>query len=404
MNIEQIRQDFPILSRKIDKHPLCYLDNAATTQKPQQVIQTISDFYSETNANIHRGIHSLSEESERAYENARAKVQTFLNAKKAEEIIFTRGTTESINLVAHCFTNGFLKKGDEIIVSEMEHHSNLVPWQMACKQSGAKLRKLPFDEKGELEINKLPNLLNDKTRLLALTGVSNVLGTRNPVEKIIRMAHSAGVPVLIDAAQLVQHERIDVQEWDCDFLAFSGHKIYAETGIGVLYGKEDWLEKLPPYQGGGGMIDHVSFNTTTYGKLPFKFEAGTPHYVGAVSLNTALNYIDSIGLDKIAKHESSLIGKATQALSSFPGIHILGNPEKRVGAISFNLEGIHPTDIGMILNKLGIAVRTGHHCAQPVMQHYGIDGCVRASFACYNTAEEIETLLKGLEKAQSMLL
>ncbi len=401
-NLLSRRSDFPILSREVYGRPLVYFDNGATTQKPLCVLQTIERFYREINANIHRGVHKLSEESTREYENAREVVRKFLNARKTSEIIFTSGTTASINLVAYSFGEVFVRQGDEVLVTEMEHHSNIVPWQLLCERKGATLKVLPFDSNGELMLNKLPELLTPKTRIVAVTQVSNTLGTVNPIAEIVRIAHSQNIPVLVDGAQGVKHGKIDVQQLDADFYAFSGHKIYGPTGIGVLYGKEEWLERMVPWQGGGDMIATVSFAKTTFNELPFKFEAGTANYIGAAGLATALNYYSSIGPDIATAYEDELLKYATRKLTEIDGLTIYGNAPEKAAIISFLLNGIHPYDTGMILDKMGIAVRTGNHCTQPVIDHFGIDGTVRASLAFYNTFEEIDRLVEALHKVKEM--
>lgn len=401
-NLISRRSDFPILSREVYGRPLVYFDNGATTQKPLCVLQTIERFYREINANIHRGVHKLSEESTREYENAREVVRRFLNARKTSEIIFTSGTTASINLVAYSFGEVFVRQGDEVLVTEMEHHSNIVPWQLLCERKGATLKVLPFDSNGELMLNKLPELLTPKTRIVAVTQVSNTLGTVNPIAEIVRIAHSQNIPVLVDGAQGVKHGKIDVQQLDADFYAFSGHKIYGPTGIGVLYGKEEWLERMVPWQGGGDMIATVSFAKTTFNELPFKFEAGTANYIGAAGLATALNYYSSIGPDIATAYEDELLKYATKKLTEIDGLTIYGNAPEKAAIISFLLNGIHPYDTGMILDKMGIAVRTGNHCTQPVIDHFGIDGTVRASLAFYNTFEEIDRLVEALHKVKEM--
>jgi len=402
LNVNKIRADFPILNQKIHGKDYVYLDNGATTQKPIQVIDAVSDFYKNTNSNIHRGVHFLSDQSTKAYEGVRKKVQTFINAEQENEIVFTKGTTDSINLVAFSFGEKFFKEGDEIIISAMEHHSNLVPWQMLCERKGAQLRILPFNKKGELELDKLPGLLNKRTKLLAVAHVSNSLGTINPIKEIIEQAHKANVPVLIDGAQGIQHTIIDVQDLDCDFYVFSGHKIYAETGIGVLYGKEKYLKEMPPYQGGGDMVDHVTLEKTTFLEAPFKFEAGTSNYVGAVSLGVAIDYIINIGLENIAKQEADLLKYATEELEKIEGLTIYGKAKNKTATISFLLDKIHHYDTGMILDKLGIAVRTGSHCTQPVMDFLEITGTVRASFAFYNSKDDVDRLVAGLLKVKEM--
>ena len=403
LDINKIRSDFPILNQKIHGQPLIYLDNAATTQKPRLVLDKIVDYYSTCNSNIHRGVHFLSERASGVYEAVRAQVGRFINAADPSEIVFTRGTTESINLVAASFGEAFVHPGDEIIITEMEHHSNLVPWQNLCQRKGAVLRILPFNDDGTLATDQLESLFSATTRLLSLTHVSNVLGQINPVREIIALAHAHEVPVLIDGAQSIQHLAVDVQDLDCDFFAFSGHKMYASTGIGVLYGKRKWLEVMPPYQCGGGMIDRVDFAGTTYGGLPLKFEAGTPHIAGTVSLSAAIEYIQGIGMDRILAHEADLLDYASQQLQTLDGITLYGRGNRRCGAISFNLADIHPYDAGMVLDKMGIAVRTGAHCAETVMKHYGITGTLRASFALYNTRDEIDRLILGLQKARRLL-
>jgi cysteine desulfurase/selenocysteine lyase len=403
IDIGEIRDDFPILERKIYGRPLVYLDNAATTHKPKAVLDRIMEFYTNSYGNIHRGAHYLSEQATAAYEDARAKVAAYINAKNTFEIIFTRSTTESINLVADSFGTAFIDEGDEIIISEMEHHSNIVPWQVICERRGAVIKVIPFNDDGILMTNKLKAMLTEKTKLLAVTYVSNVLGTVNSIKEIIKTAHAYDVPVLIDGAQAVQHFPVDVQGLDCDFFAFSGHKIYAETGIGVLFGKEKWLEAMPPYQCGGGMISSVRFDKTTYADPPLKFEAGTNNFAAAVSLAAAIDYINKIGISNIAAHEQGIIKYAVKKVGDIDGVKIYGNTTERCGAVSFNLDGIHPYDACMILDKLGIAVRAGTHCAEPVMRHYRMKGCVRASFAMYNKHEEIDELIAGLQKARMML-
>ncbi|MDR1698379.1 MAG: cysteine desulfurase [Prevotellaceae bacterium] len=403
LNTTQIRQDFPILSETIYGKPLVYLDNGATTQKPRAVVEKIEEGYYKHNANIHRGVHFLSQEATEAHEAARETVRRFINARTTSEIVFTRGTTEAINLVASSFGE-LCSAGDEIIVSQMEHHSNIVPWQFLCHRRGTVLKVIPFDEKGELRLDELEKLITPKTKLIAVTQVSNALGTVNPVKEIIAKAHERGVAVLVDGAQSVPHFTVDVQDLDADFFVFSGHKIYAPTGIGVLYGKEKWLEKMPPYQGGGEMIDKVTFEKTTFNVLPFKFEAGTPDFIGSTALAEALRYVSAIGMDSIAKHEQALVAYTLKKLSKIEGIRFIGEPKQRSGLVSFLVGDIHPYDMGSILDKLGIAVRTGHHCAQPVMDAFGIDGTVRASFGLYNTAEEIDVLAAGVERARKMFV
>ena len=404
MNINDIRKDFPILNQKIYGYDLVYFDNAATTQKPQCVLDSIMKFYTQYNSNIHRGVHYLSEKATEIYEAARLKVKDFINAKSRTEIIFTKGSTEAINTLAYSFSQRYINAGDELIISEMEHHSNIVPWQLYAQNKGAIIKVLPFNDNGELLLDQLENLITERTKIVCVTFASNTLGTVNDVEKIIKTAHVHGIPVLVDAAQAIQHIKIDVQKLDCDFLALSGHKIYAETGIGILYGKEKFLEELPPYQGGGDMIKNVSFAKTTYAELPLKFEAGTSNFVGAGSLHTALDYVDSIGLENIAAHEAEILTYATQKVEQIGGITIYGRAKNKVSVLSFNIDGAHHYDTGMILDKLGIAVRTGTHCTEPIMQHFGITGTVRASFALYNTFEEVDRLVEGIVRAKKMLV
>jgi cysteine desulfurase/selenocysteine lyase len=402
LQLEQIRKDFPILSQKIYGKPIIYFDNGATTQKPQVVIDTINRFYSEKNSSIHRGVHLLSEKSTEAYEQARETVRQFINASSSNEIIFTSGATGSINAVAFSFGEKYISAKNEIIISEMEHHSNIVPWQMLCERKGSKLKIIPFTPEGELDIDQYKKLFSENTKLVAVTHVSNTLGTINPVKEMVKLAHDHGIPVLIDGAQAIQHGHVDVRDIDCDFYAFSGHKVYAPNGIGVLYGKEKWLDEMPPYQGGGDMIDCVTFEKTTYNVLPFKFEAGTTNYSGAIGLKVALDYISSVGLDKIAIHELELLEYATAKLKKIEGLEIYGNARKKISIISFLLENIHQYDAGMVLDKLGIAVRTGTHCNQPVMDFYNISGTLRASMVFYNTKEEIDRLYEGLLKVKEM--
>jgi len=401
-NLEDIRKDFPILSRKVNGKPLVYLDNAATSQTPQQVIDVIVDYYSNYNANIHRGVHTLSQEATDAYEQARQKIQTHFNAKFAHEIIFTSGTTHSINLVANGFSS-ILKKGDEIIVSALEHHSNIVPWQMLCERTGAVLKVIPMNQDGELIMSEYDKLLSNKTKLVFVNHVSNALGTINPIEYIIEKAHQFGVAVLVDGAQACPHLKPDVQALDVDFYVASAHKICGPTGVGMLYGKESWLKKLPPYQGGGEMIAEVTFEKTTYADLPHKFEAGTPNICGGIAFGAAIDYMNAIGFDNIASYEHELLQYATKKLLEINGLKIFGTATLKTSVISFNLEGIHPYDVGSILDKMGIAVRTGHHCAQPIMDFFKIPGTVRASFSFYNTMEEIDILVNAVKKANIML-
>lgn len=399
---ETIRNDFPILQRTVYGKPLVYLDNAATTQKPRCVVEKITEEYYNVNANIHRGVHFLSQQATEAHEEARRTIQKFINAAKPEEIIFTRGTTESINLVASSFVYEFMSPGDEIIISGMEHHSNIVPWQIQAARYDISVKVIPVNENGELDMDSFANLFTEKTRLVSVTHISNVLGTINPVKEIIRISHEHGVPVLIDGAQAVAHQKVDVQELDADFYAFSGHKIYGPTGIGILYGKEKWLDRMPPYQGGGEMIASVSFEKTKFNDLPFKFEAGTPDYIGSTALAVALNYVTDIGLPEIAAYEDSLLQYATQRLTAIEGMRIFGQSRNKSGVISFLVGNIHHYDMGMLLDRLGIAVRTGHHCAEPLMHLMGVEGTVRASFALYNTTEEIDILTAGIEQVSRM--
>ena len=401
-DIEKVRKDFPILGRTVYNRPLVYLDNAATTQKPLCVLDAMREEYLNVNANVHRGVHYLSQQATDLHEAARERVRSFINAKKTEEIVFTRGTTEAINLVALSFCDSQMQQGDEVLVTDMEHHSNIVPWQLQAQRKGIVVKHLPITDKGELCYDDLENYLTEKTRLLSLCHVSNVLGTVNPVEKIIKMAHERGIPVLVDAAQSAPHMPLDVQQMDCDFMAFSGHKMYGPTGIGVLYGKEAWLEKLPPYQGGGEMIDKVTWERTTFERLPFKFEAGTPDYVATHGLATAIDYLCSLGLDNIQAHEQELTRYCMEQLRGIEGIHLYGEAEDKDAVVSFNVGDIHHLDIGTLLDRLGIAVRTGHHCAQPLMARLGISGTVRASFALYNTREEIDALVAGIRRVSQM--
>jgi cysteine desulfurase/selenocysteine lyase len=403
LSIEAIRTEFPILQTLVYGYPLVYLDNAASTQKPLSVLEALDTYYRTVNSNVHRGVHHLSQLATDAFEEARRKVAAYIHAAHDHEIIFTRGTTEGINLVAATFGRGFLKAGDEVLISGMEHHSNIVPWQLACEYYGATLKVIPFSDQGELDLDVFHRLIKGKVKMLALTYVSNSLGTVNPIREMIRAAHEEGVPVLIDAAQAIQHFPLDVQELDADFLVFSSHKIYGPTGIGVLYGKESWLNRLPPYQGGGEMIKTVTFEKTTYNELPFKFEAGTPDMSGAIGLGAALDYVNSIGIERIQQAEAALMGYALDVLATVPTLRFIGEARHRAGAISFLLGGHHPFDVGELLDKQGIAVRTGHHCTQPVMDRLGIPGTVRASFSIYNTPEEVDRLAAGLIKAGRIL-
>lgn len=402
LDTNRIRQDFPILAKQIYKKPLVYLDNAATTQKPLCVIEKITEGYSSCNANIHRGVHFLSQMATEAHEAARENVRSFINAASTREVIFTRGTTEAINLVASSFGDSQCSEGDEIIVSQMEHHSNIVPWQLLQARKGIVLKVIPFDENGVLKVEELERMITPKTKLVSVAHVSNTLATVNPVKEVIRIAHAHAVPVLVDGAQSIPHLAVDVQDLDADFYVFSGHKIYGPTGIGVLYGKERWLELMPPYQGGGEMIQKVTFEKTTFNELPFKFEAGTPDYIGSTALSAALDYVKGVGIANIAQHEHELLEYARTRMAEIEGMRFIGNAPQRSGLVSFLVGDIHPYDMGSILDKLGIAVRTGHHCAEPVMQAFGIEGTVRASFAMYNTKEEIDILVAGIERARKM--
>ena len=400
--IEDIRKDFPILSKTIYNKPLVYLDNAATTQKPLSVIEAMNNEYLNVNSNVHRGVHWLSQQATELHESARETLRKFINAKSTNEIIFTRGTTESINLVASSFVEGFMNAGDEVIVSEMEHHSNIVPWQLQMARKGIALKVAPIDDEGNLDMEAFKKLFSERTKLVSIAHVSNVLGTVNPIDEIIQFAHSQGVPVLVDGAQSAPHFAIDVQAMDCDFFALSGHKMYGPTGIGVLYGKEEWLDRMPPYQGGGEMIETVSFDKVTFEKPPLKFEAGTPDYVATHGLATAVDYLLDLGMDNIQKHEAMLTKYAMEQLSTIKDIRFIGTPRQKDAVVSFLVGDIHPFDLGTLLDRLGIALRTGHHCAQPLMQRLGIQGTVRASFGLYNTKEEIDVLVKGIERVATM--
>jgi cysteine desulfurase/selenocysteine lyase len=402
-SIEEIRSDFPILSTRAHGKPLVYLDNGATSQKPEQVIRVINELYRTTNANVHRGVHYLSDMVSDRYEAARETVRAFINAPKKEEIVFTAGTTASINAVAFSFGERFVGKDDEIIISGMEHHANIVPWQMLCERKSARLRIIPFSDDGILDLDSFRGMLNGRTRIVAVTHASNVLGTVNPVREIVREAHSHGIPVLVDGAQAIQHGIVDVTGIDCDFYVFSGHKVYGPNGIGVLYGKEELLNDMPPYQGGGDMVASVTFEKTTYNELPFKFEAGTTNFTGAIGMAAGLDYLSALGRPAVAEREQALLARATAGLSSVDGLRIYGTAPDKVSVISFLIGGIHPYDAGMILDKMGIAVRTGTHCAQPLMERYGITGNIRASIAFYNTEEEIDTLVSAVRKAVEML-
>lgn len=403
LNIQSIRKDFPVLNRQVNGKPLVYFDNAATSQTPKQVIQSIVNYYENYNSNIHRGVHTLSQEATDAYEKARQTLQAHLNVARPEEVILTSGTTHSINIVASGFAS-LLKEGDELLVSAMEHHSNIVPWQMACEKTGAMLKVIPMNSMGELEMDVFDQLLSERTRLVFCNHVSNALGTINPIKEIITKAHAVGAAVLVDGAQAAPHFKVDVQKLDVDFYTLSAHKVCGPTGIGLLYGKRSWLEKLPPYQGGGEMIAEVSFEKTTYADLPHKFEAGTPNIAGGIAFGAAIDYMNQIGFEAIAAYEEELLVYATDQLKQIEGIEFVGEAKNKASVISFNLKGIHPYDVGSILDKLGIAVRTGHHCAQPVMQHFNVPGTVRASFAFYNTKEEIDIFVEGVKTAQRMLI
>ena len=401
-NIQKVRDDFPILSRTVYDRPLVYLDNAATTQKPLCVLDAMRDEYLNVNANVHRGVHYLSQQATDLHEAARETVRRFINAPKTEEIIFTRGTTESINLVVSSFCEEFMGEGDEVIVSVMEHHSNIVPWQLQAAKRGIALKVIPIDDSGNLLMDEYEKLFSDRTKIVSVAHVSNTLGTVNPVKDIVRIAHEHGVPVLVDGAQSTPHFKVNVQDLDCDFFAFSGHKIYGPTGVGVLYGKEEWLDRLPPYQGGGEMIESVSFERTVFERLPFKFEAGTPDYVATHGLATALNYVSALGMDNIAAHERELTAYCMEQMQTIPGIRLFGTTPDKDAVVSFLVGDIHHLDMGTLLDRLGIAVRTGHHCAQPVMDRLGVQGVVRASFALYNTKEEIDALVSGVKRVATM--
>ena len=401
-DIQKIREDFPILSRQVYGRPLVYLDNGATTQKPRAVVEAMTEEYYNVNANVHRGVHFLSQQATELHEAARETVRRFLNARSTNEIVFTRGTTESINLVATTFGDAFLNEGDEVIISEMEHHSNIVSWQLVQARKGIRLRVIPVTDNGELCLDEYERLFNEHTRLVSITHVSNVLGTVNPGKDMIAIAHSHGVPVLVDGAQSTPHFAVDVQELDCDFFAFSGHKIYGPTGVGVLYGKEEWLDKLPPYMGGGEMIKRVPFEKTTFNELPYKFEAGTPDYVATTGLARALDYVTALGMDNIYAHEQELTRYAMQKMVDIEGMRFIGTPSHKDAVISFLVGDIHHLDMGTLLDRLGIAVRTGHHCAEPLMHRYGIEGTVRASFGLYNTLEEVDVLVEGIKRVSRM--
>lgn len=401
-NVEEIRQDFPILQRDVYGRPLVYLDNAATTQKPRSVVEAISNEYFSTNANVHRGVHFLSQKATDLHEAARERVRQFINARSTAEVLFTRGTTESLNLVASSFGEAFLKEGDEVIVSVMEHHSDIVPWQLLRERKGIVIRVIPMDDSGRLDLEAYERLFSERTRLVCVAHVSNVLGTVNPVKQMAATAHAHGAYMLVDGAQSIPHFKVDVQDLDCDFLTFSGHKIYGPTGIGVLYGRESLLEKMPPYQGGGEMIARVTFEHTTYERLPYKFEAGTPDYVGTHALAAAIDYVEALGMDEIAAHEHRLTQYAMERLGAIKDMHLYGTTPDKDAVVAFNVGNIHPLDLGTLLDRLGIAIRTGHHCAQPLMQRCGVEGMARASFALYNTMDEIDKLAEGIERVSKM--
>lgn len=401
-NVEEIRQDFPILQREVYGRPLIYLDNAATTQKPRSVVEAISNEYFSTNANVHRGVHFLSQKATDLHEAARERVRQFINARSTAEVLFTRGTTESLNLVASSFGEAFLKEGDEVIVSVMEHHSDIVPWQLLRERKGIVIRVIPMDDSGRLDLEAYERLFSERTRLVCVAHVSNVLGTVNPVKQMAATAHAHGAYMLVDGAQSIPHFKVDVQDLDCDFLTFSGHKIYGPTGIGVLYGRESLLEKMPPYQGGGEMIARVTFERTTYERLPYKFEAGTPDYVGTHALAAAIDYVEALGMDEIAAHEHRLTQYAMERLGAIKDMHLYGTTPDKDAVVAFNVGNIHPLDLGTLLDRLGIAIRTGHHCAQPLMQRCGVEGMARASFALYNTMDEIDKLAEGIERVSKM--
>lgn len=401
-NVEEIRQDFPILQREVYGRPLIYLDNAATTQKPRSVVEAISNEYFSTNANVHRGVHFLSQKATDLHEAARERVRQFINARSTAEVLFTRGTTESLNLVASSFGEAFLKEGDEVIVSVMEHHSDIVPWQLLRERKGIVIRVIPMDDSGRLDLEAYERLFSERTRLVCVAHVSNVLGTVNPVKQMAATAHAHGAYMLVDGAQSIPHFKVDVQDLDCDFLTFSGHKIYGPTGIGVLYGRECLLEKMPPYQGGGEMIARVTFEHTTYERLPYKFEAGTPDYVGTHALAAAIDYVEALGMDEIAAHEHRLTQYAMERLGAIKDMHLYGTTPDKDAVVAFNVGNIHPLDLGTLLDRLGIAIRTGHHCAQPLMQRCGVEGMARASFALYNTMDEIDKLAEGIERVSKM--
>jgi cysteine desulfurase / selenocysteine lyase len=402
IDILEIRKDFPILDQEVNGYPLVYLDNAASSQKPIQVIEAVDNYYRKDNANVHRGVHRLSQRATDAYEASREKVRGFVNAKSDKEIVFVRGATEAVNLIAQSFVRPKINTGDEILISHMEHHANIVPWQMLCEQTGAKLNVIPMTLEGELDLTGFDELLTDKTKILAFGHVSNALGTVNPAKEMIAKAHAKNIPVLLDGAQAVPHMVVDVQDLDCDFYVFSGHKMFAPTGIGALYGKQDLLEEMPPWQGGGDMILSVSFDHTQYNEVPYKFEAGTPHIAGSIGMGAAIDYMNAIGIDKLAQHEHDLLVTATARLEALDGIRIIGTAKEKASVLSFMIEGVHPHDVGTIFDQQGVAIRTGHHCAQPVMQFFGIPATARASFAFYNTMEEIDALVGSIQKVQEL--
>jgi cysteine desulfurase/selenocysteine lyase len=402
-DVEAVRRDFPVLAVRVHGKPLVYLDNAATTQKPKQVLEAMMDFYTGYNSNVHRGVHDLSQRATAAFEAARDRVRRYIGAASEHEVVFVRGTTEAVNLVARCFVRQRLTPGDEILITGLEHHSNIVPWQMLCEKTGGVLRVAPLDDTGEVPLDSYTALLGPRTKFVALSWVSNALGTVNPAKEMIARAHAAGAPVLVDAAQAAAHMRVDVQDLDCDFLALSGHKLYGPTGIGVLYGKRAHLESMPPWQGGGDMISSVTFEKSTWNRLPWKFEAGTPDIAGGIGLGAAIAYVEALGLDAIAAHEGDLLAQATEAVAALPGVQILGTAAHKASVLSFVMRGIHPHDIGTVLDREGIAIRTGHHCAQPVMDRYGVPATARASFGLYNTRAEVDALVRGLCTVQSML-
>jgi cysteine desulfurase / selenocysteine lyase len=401
-DIERIRADFPILRREVRGHPLVYLDNAATTQKPQVVLDALNNYYTDINANVHRGVHQLSELATEAYEGSREKIRRFFNAASTREIVFTRNATESINLIANVFGRWKLAAGDEVVISAMEHHSNIVPWQLICEERNARLRVAPIDDRGELILEELDRLIGPRTKLVSIAHMSNALGTINPVKEIVRMAHARGVPVMFDGSQAAYHMRVDVQALDCDFYAATGHKIYGPTGIGILYAKERWLEAMPPFMGGGDMIRTVAFEKSTWNDLPHKFEAGTPDIAGAIGLGVAIDYVQGVGLDAIESHERDLLEYGTAALASVPGLRIIGTARRKASILSFVMEGVHPHDIGTIVDREGVAIRTGHHCAQPLMDRFGIPGTARASLAMYNTREDLDALVRGLKQVRTL--